>query len=864
MTAGCSPVATRAAVGPRTSFVRSGSIRSPSTEFLCKPTVKASEMVERAKNQDLLPSQRGGVEVPSEVEVFFDACEAHGLLVERSSFPDTSLDVVEYARVSCPAESHGGDRDDANVSVSYAYSTGTLLLTCHSWHCRFEEILAGVGMLDPSRVAAGERVESGPATVAQWTLDRGIDFERTVDIVNPKRYKWGTRKKHTFLYTDVSGDHELQKKRTDHTDGKKTFVWQRRVDGEWVDGLAGLVPQVFDIRQLDAIREDGWVFVVEGEKSVRYLLADEYPALCLPSGANVKWVDEYDDVFRGLKVIVVADRDGPGMKYAMGVSEQLQRLEVDHVVVQSATLGEGDDVVEHLAAGHNMSELVVVELPPHPTREDAVPVHQGRPTQAQQLVALALRLFRLGVSTDDRVFAVRLDGPAIAVPFRGPMGFRNALANAHYRQSGKVPCSSAITDALNVLEARARECPPERVSIRIARDESGGVFVDLGDSSGQVVHLGESGWHLLDHSPTLFRRTELTTALPEPERGADLVDGLSALLNIEARSMPLLVAWLVACFLDIPVPIARLTGEQGTGKSTAARILTRLVDPSPALLRSPPRDIAEWAVTAVASHVCTFDNVSFISSWFSDALCQTVTGGAVLRRALYTDDSLSVISLRRPVLLTSIDHSSVRGDLADRFVTVNLQPIPETARRDDAEIEQRFLDAWSGLIGGLYDITVKVLAELPTISLPYRPRMADYAAVLAAVDAVLGTEGLDEYLESRAGLAAEVVASDTVAEAIVAFLDEIDTGGDTLDMTGELMDGAWQGTATSLLNHLSPDRPPRGWPTTSQALSSRLRRLAPDLRTVGITITFDRFGAGGKRFIRIQRSPTVTLDRTGE
>ncbi|HEY5012832.1 MAG TPA: hypothetical protein VIK61_09030, partial [Acidimicrobiia bacterium] len=492
-----------------------------------------------------------------------------------------------------------------------------------------------------------------------------------------------------------------------------------------------------------------------------------------------------------------------------------------------------------------------------------VPGVQGNPTQSLQLVELALQYYRVGISTEGLVFAVPLDGAAVAIVLRGKSSFRSILADRYLSRFGKVATASALTDAFTVLEGRARTSQPEPVAIRVAWQD-GATFVDLGDCSGRAVQLNATGWKIVDRSPVLFRRTELTAAGPQPEGGSDFVEGLSALLNIDAPSMPLLIAWLVASFLDIPVPIARLTGEQGTGKSTAARIMTMLVDPSPAPLRSPPRDIADWAVTASASRVCALDNLSYIANWFSDALCQAVTGGSVLRRALYTDDGLSVISFRRPVLLTSIDHGSVRGDLVDRLVTFHFHPIPDTARRDDAEIEQQFLNAWADLVGGLYDVAVKVLAELPSISLTHRPRMADYAAVLAAVDRILGTEGLEEYLQSREGLAAEVVAGDPVAEAIIAFLDKIEADDAALGAGNELIDHGWQGTSTSLLNHLTPERPPRRWPTSSQALSGRLQRLASDLRTVGIEVTSGRGGAGGKRFIRIERTPADAPDGTEE
>ena len=71
-------------------------------------------------------------------------------------------------------------------------------------------------------------------------------------------------------------------------------------------------------------------------------------------------------------------------------------------------------------------------------------------------------------------------------------------------------------------------------------------------------------------------------------------------LNVAERYRPLVLAVLVAALLPgIPHPVVLLTGEQGTGKSTATARLASIIDPSPAQLRKPPRDL-EQGTTAAA------------------------------------------------------------------------------------------------------------------------------------------------------------------------------------------------------------------------------------------------------------------------
>jgi len=110
---------------------------------------------------------------------------------------------------------------------------------------------------------------------------------------------------------------------------------------------------------------------------------------------------------------------------------------------------------------------------------------------------------------------------------------------------------------------------------------------------------------------------------------------------VAAESWPLVLGWLVAALLPhIQHPVLLLAREQGTGKSTAAHMLVQLVDPSSALLRSPPREPESSAIQAAGSYVVAVDNVSTIAPWWSDALCRAVTGDGWIRRRLYTDSWL--------------------------------------------------------------------------------------------------------------------------------------------------------------------------------------------------------------------------------
>jgi hypothetical protein len=326
---------------------------------------------------------------------------------------------------------------------------------------------------------------------------------------------------------------------------------------------------------------------------------------------------------------------------------------------------------------------------------------------------------------------------------------------------------------------------------------------------------------LVERSPVLFRRTAASATLPMPLSGGNVSD-LRGLLNVSDATWPLVLGWLVAAFFpDIAHPILLIGGEQGTGKSTAARLLLRLFDPSTAELRSPPRDVEGWAIAAAGSWGVVVDNVSDIFEWFSDALCRAATGDGWIRRRLYTDGDLAVLRFRRVVALTSIDPGALRGDLGDRLVIVDLLLIPEDQRLGDRELEERYAALRPAVLGALLNLTASVLAALPSVRPARLPRMADFGLVLAAMDRVLGTTSLELFLTQRGRIASDVVDDDPVGESVAALVTS---------------EGEWIGPAGELLSKITPQAPAKGWPRNARGLAGRLKRLTPALRAVGVEI----------------------------
>lgn len=462
---------------------------------------------------------------------------------------------------------------------------------------------------------------------------------------------------------------------------------------------------------------------------------------------------------------------------------------------------------------------------------------KGRgPSQASQLAALARERYDLFMSEDGRPYAVKKDGPNTVYALRGRAGLRSNLARMFTdANGGSVPSQSALADAMTVLEGVAADAEPQQLHIRVARHDER-IVVDLATPEGRCVTIGPDGWQREASSPVLFRRSGAMKPLPEPIRDGDGLAKLQDLLNTDEEGFHLLVAWLVACFIpDLPHPILTFRGEQGTGKSYAAKMVIGIIDPSGAPKRTAPRDIKAWATQAFNSWALCLDNVSVIADWLSDALCRAVTGDGIVDRALYTDDDVVVLEFRRVLAMTTIDAGALAGDLAERLVTIELHTIPDAKRREENEMDEAYADAHASILASLFDLLAKVLKALPDVVLTERPRMADFARVLATVDQVQGWNTIASYKASARDAVADVLDGEPFAQAVVDLVDKAGPAGLTLT-TQQILDSV-----------VAPDKLPKKWPKDSTRAGGQLKRLAPALRTIGIEVDDSQRGPAPKR-----------------
>lgn len=414
---------------------------------------------------------------------------------------------------------------------------------------------------------------------------------------------------------------------------------------------------------------------------------------------------------------------------------------------------------------------------------------------------------------------------------------------------GKTVSISAIKDAINVLEGQAIYDGKEyQLHIRKAEYE-GKIYVDMGDPNWRAIEISPSGWKVVESCPIRFRRSKNSLPLPEPIRGGKL-DDLRPIVNASSDENWILVkGWAMQAFW-CKGPYAHLyfRGTQGTAKSYFMRCLKDISDPSMAIKRRVPKSERDAAIALGSEAIPCFDNLSGIPDGIADLFCVASTGGVSTQRALFTDDEEAIIPLHCPIIGNGIDDLGQRGDLLDRTIVIDLEPIPEKNRKPEKQIEAEIAEKRGKLLGSLLDSTVDGMRKIGTIKLPNLPRMADFAEWAYAC---LGDEG-DAFLEAygvvRNNTVLDLAEDNRIPAAVCEFVD--------------LQAGfRWEGGATDLLTalnecfHIYPGQEPFGWPRSPDKMGAELRRFTPAIIAKDVSVAYAR--TGNKRKIVLQRVTSV-------
>ena len=126
-----------------------------------------------------------------------------------------------------------------------------------------------------------------------------------------------------------------------------------------------------------AIKDSTTVYVPEGEKDVETLENAGEIATCNPMGAG-KWNQpQYNELLRGLNVVILPDNDTPGREHGKQVFQALQGIAASVKIVNlwelMPDLMEKGDVSDFIAAGGNIADVIA--------KAESTPIEQPSPIE---------------------------------------------------------------------------------------------------------------------------------------------------------------------------------------------------------------------------------------------------------------------------------------------------------------------------------------------------------------------------------------------------------------------------------------------------------------------------------------------------
>lgn len=357
------------------------------------------------------------------------------------------------------------------------------------------------------------------------------------------------------------------------------------------------------------------------------------------------------------RILVWPDNDKPGQEWALPLHRQLLAMGLPTALVDTRALpiehGEGCD--DFIDAGGSLDAVFEKEFQQVGGSTVDEIIQKTVVTKSDQFLLLGTR----------RLLAIKRDHVEVL----------------HFRATGQPTPSPKIIQRLRVELASKSSDSGVDVYYRRWHDKSRTQLAWRGLDSGYAYHISAQGQNIIQdppHSLLLLPSAEAHFPVRVDESGQRVhLEAFCRLFGLAATDTTFVEGWLLCALLGLQTPILLLRGEAGSGKTTLARALVGIVEPTvPSInLRNTQggrqgdeRALIEGLRQSVA---VLLDNVSSLSGEAEDLLSQFVTGFSVVHRQLY-ENKVENLSMQRAIIITTTNYNVNKGDLSSRLIAIRM------------------------------------------------------------------------------------------------------------------------------------------------------------------------------------------------
>lgn len=390
----------------------------------------------------------------------------------------------------------------------------------------------------------------------------------------------------TYDYTDEAGLFLFQVVRYEPKDFRQR---RKGTDGKWLWNLEGVRRVLYRLPQLKKDLASGaTIYFCEGEKDVERLHELGFAATSVPQGsiatilpdgtariAKAKWSDEFAEILRGVRVVILPDNDAAGKAHAKFVAELLSKTAASVQILALPDLKHKGDVSDWLAAGGTREELQQLAA--------TAPVFTPEKTPAPTpLAATASDCYNSEEKLDPLLIAraVRKNRPNLICLSKDPWDYNGKI----YEQ---IADEVLLKDAIALIGGAAkRNLFAEVKHFLSAAGEAYAPPTFFAEQKPDfiMVQNGALNWRtneLLPHAPEYRARNLFPVAFDPAARCPRFEQALTEWLPDDGEAAWLLKEFMGYCLIpDTRMERALvLVGEGRNGKSVFFELVKRLLGP---------------------------------------------------------------------------------------------------------------------------------------------------------------------------------------------------------------------------------------------------------------------------------------------